>query len=63
MARYIIHDLQYSSYYCGGISSTGFCNSRSKAYVFITIGEAKAALAALKKSNPSGNRGCIFEKL
>lgn len=59
---FIIHDLKYNTYYCGNKSTTGFCRDRSSAYPFYGINEAKAALNALKKSNPHGNAGCIFEE-
>ena len=61
MATYIIHDLHYGTYYCR-TGETGFCSNRKNAYPFYTVGEAKAALAALKRANPSGNKGCIFER-
>lgn len=59
---YIIHDLQYSTYYCGSQSTTGFCKDREKAYPFYGVNEAKAAVAALKEADYHGNKGCIYEE-
>ena len=62
MKHYIIHDLHYSTYYCGSKSATGFCSDRSKAYVFYGVQEAKAAVKALKDADWQGNKGCIYEE-
>jgi phage anti-repressor protein len=59
---YVIHDLQYDTWYCGKrYSNTGFSSNYDYAYVFKSWNEAEAALHALKKL--PNNIGCIIEKI
>jgi hypothetical protein len=53
---FVIHDLERNQYY----GNYGWTSSRSLAYQFKNAGEAKAALAAIKKD--PYRKMCIYEK-